>query len=179
MVVSAEIVEVDWLPPPITTALLVSDAALVTHVVHPTVPVVVIVPPLRGELNVMLVTVPVPPPTVTHPVPSPLITCPEVHPESVRPLVESDMVTDSELTEVPEDPAAVVSHWQIPPLPEPVERPQLNWLLIPATFVPKAARRSEDHGVISAREDFQMIVIGDGCASSTYADFFTLRPAAW
>src|SRR5215831_2605677 len=41
-------------------ALAVSDAALVTHVEHPTVPVAVIVPPVNGEENVMLVTVPVP-----------------------------------------------------------------------------------------------------------------------
>jgi hypothetical protein len=40
--------------------LAVKDAADVTQVVHPTVPVVVIVPPVNGELNTMLVIVPVP-----------------------------------------------------------------------------------------------------------------------
>jgi len=41
-------------------AFAVRDAALVTQVVHPTVPVVVTVPPVSGELNTMLVTVPDP-----------------------------------------------------------------------------------------------------------------------
>jgi len=47
-------------PDPTMMALAVRDAALVTQVVQPTVPVVVTVPPVRGELNVMLVTVPLP-----------------------------------------------------------------------------------------------------------------------
>jgi hypothetical protein len=47
-------------PPPTMTALDVRLAALVTHVVHPTVPLVVMVPPVSGELKVMLVMVPVP-----------------------------------------------------------------------------------------------------------------------
>ena len=41
-------------------AFAVRDAALVTQVVHPTVPVVVTVPPVSGLLNTMLVTVPLP-----------------------------------------------------------------------------------------------------------------------
>jgi hypothetical protein len=41
-------------------AFAVRDAALVTQVVQPTVPVVVTVPPVSGLLNVMLVTVPLP-----------------------------------------------------------------------------------------------------------------------
>jgi len=41
-------------------AFAVRDAALVTQVVQPTVPVVVTVPPVSGPLNVMLVTVPLP-----------------------------------------------------------------------------------------------------------------------
>lgn len=41
-------------------AFAVRDAALVTQVVHPTVPVVVTVPPVSGLLKVMLVTVPLP-----------------------------------------------------------------------------------------------------------------------
>jgi len=41
-------------------AVLVNDAAEVTHVAQPTVPVEVIVPPLNGELNVIEVTDPEP-----------------------------------------------------------------------------------------------------------------------
>ena len=62
MVVEAEIVEEAWLPPPMTTALLVNDAADVTHVAHAIVPVAVIVPPVIGEVVPTLVTVPPPPP---------------------------------------------------------------------------------------------------------------------
>ena len=51
-------------------AFAVRDAALVTQVVQPTVPVVVTVPPVSGELNTMLVTVP-DPGGAAH-VPSPL-----------------------------------------------------------------------------------------------------------
>lgn len=51
-------------------AFAVRDAALVTQVVQPTVPVVVTVPPVSGLLNVMLVTVP-DPGGAAH-VPSPL-----------------------------------------------------------------------------------------------------------
>jgi len=40
--------------------LLVREEAEVTHVAHPTVPVVVTVPPVNGELNTILVTVPEP-----------------------------------------------------------------------------------------------------------------------
>ena len=40
--------------------MLVNDDALVTHVEHPAVPLVVIVPPVRGLEKVMLVTVPEP-----------------------------------------------------------------------------------------------------------------------
>src|SRR5262245_58571985 len=42
------------------TALAVKDAALVTHVAHPTVPVVVTVPPVNGLLKTIEVTVPEP-----------------------------------------------------------------------------------------------------------------------
>jgi hypothetical protein len=42
------------------SALVVKEAAEVTQVAQPTVPVVVTVPPVSGELNTMLVTVPVP-----------------------------------------------------------------------------------------------------------------------
>lgn len=51
-------------------AFAVRDAALVTQVVQPTVPVVVTVPPVSGELKTMLVTVP-DPGGAAH-VPSPL-----------------------------------------------------------------------------------------------------------
>ena len=47
-------------PEPTMTAFAVSEAALVTQVGHPAVPVAVIVPPVNGDANVMLVTVPVP-----------------------------------------------------------------------------------------------------------------------
>jgi hypothetical protein len=40
------------------TAFAVSDDALVTQVPHPTVPVVVMTPPVNGEVKVMLVTLP-------------------------------------------------------------------------------------------------------------------------
>jgi len=49
-----------WLPEPTMMAFAVKDAALVTQVVQPTVPVVVTVPPVSGALKVMLVTVPLP-----------------------------------------------------------------------------------------------------------------------
>ena len=55
---SAEIVDDACNPPPITTALLVSAAALVTHVGQAIVPVDVIVPPVIGEVVAILVTVP-------------------------------------------------------------------------------------------------------------------------
>ena len=56
-------------PPPTITALDVRLAADVTQVAHPTVPVVVMVPPVRGELNTIEVTLP-DPGGVAH-VPSP------------------------------------------------------------------------------------------------------------
>jgi hypothetical protein len=59
-VVSAEIVDDACDPPPIITPLLVKEAALVTHVVQVKVPVVVIVPPPRGAVVAMDVTVPDP-----------------------------------------------------------------------------------------------------------------------
>src|ERR1035438_8854238 len=59
VVVSAEIVEVACNPPPRTTALLVSAAALVTQVAQAMVPVVVNVPPVIGAVVATLVNVPV------------------------------------------------------------------------------------------------------------------------
>jgi len=49
-------------PAPVIRAVEVSEAALVTQVAQAIVPVVVIVPPVMGEVVAMLVTVPVPPP---------------------------------------------------------------------------------------------------------------------
>src|SRR5690348_12600957 len=59
VVVSAAIVALAWEPLPITTALLVKAAALVTHVGQEIVPAEVIVPPEMGAVVAMLVTVPV------------------------------------------------------------------------------------------------------------------------
>jgi|SRR5579872_4011085 len=58
VVVSAPIVELACKPPPITTALLVNAAALVTQVAQPIVPLVLNGPPVIGLEVATLVTVP-------------------------------------------------------------------------------------------------------------------------
>ena len=69
-----------WPPPPVTMLVLTRAAAEVTQVAQAIVPVVVIVPPVIGEVVAMLVTVPVPgaPPSTRLPPESIPATCPVV-----------------------------------------------------------------------------------------------------